>query len=188
MGRKLTFTYHLSLITYHRRRGCCMKRLILSICGIALTLSVASGARAQRNTAPGDQEQTMLRDVESEKAAKHELEVARHYFKNKKAYYAAFKRCEELAAGYPEFYKIDEVLYIAGMSSLYLSERKGKQQPPASTPEKREEFSPENMRETARDYLTRLVNEHPKSDFVKEAQEALARLGEAKPKAEAKQQ
>ena len=39
-----------------------------------------------------------MRDVESEKAAKHELEVARHYFKNKKAYYAAFKRCEELGS------------------------------------------------------------------------------------------
>src|SRR3712207_8089147 len=51
-----------------------------------------------------------VRDVESEAAAKHELEVARHYFKNKKAYYAAFKRSEELAAGYPEFYKLDEVL------------------------------------------------------------------------------
>jgi outer membrane protein assembly factor BamD (BamD/ComL family) len=165
-----------------------MKRFILTACGVALTLSLASGARAQGNAAPGEQDPSMMRDVESEKAAKHELEVARHYFKNKKAYYAAFKRCEELAAGYPEFYKIDEVLYIAGMSSLYLSEGKGKQKPPASTPEKREEFSPENMRETARDYLTRLVNDHPKSDFRKEAQEALARLGEAKPKAEEKQQ
>ena len=33
------------------------------------------------------------------------------------------------------------------------------------------------MRETARDYLTRLVNDYPKSDFLKEALEALARLG-----------
>jgi len=73
------------------------------------------------------------------------------------------------------------------MSSLYLSEGKGKQKPPTSTPEKKEEFSPENMRETARDYLTRLVNDHPKSDFRKEAEEALARLGGAAPK-EAKPQ
>ena len=80
------------------------------------------------------------------------------------------------------------MLYIAGMSSLYLSEGKGKQRPPASTPEKKEEFSPENMRATARDYLTRLVDGHPKSNFRKEAQEALARLGEEKPKAEPQQQ
>ena len=165
-----------------------MKRFILTACGIALALGLATGARAQTGTAPAGPDASALRDVESEKAAKHELEVARHYFKNKKAYYAAFKRCEELAAGYPEFYKIDEVLYIAGMSSLYLSEGKGKQKPPASTQEKREEFSPENMRATARDYLSRLVSEHPKSDFSKEAQEALARLSGEKPKAEEKQQ
>ena len=165
-----------------------MRRFTLTICGIALTLGLASGARAQTGTVAAGPDPSAVRDVESEKAAKHELEVARHYFKNKKAYYAAFKRCEELAAGYPEFYKIDEVLYIAGMSSLYLSEGKGKQKPPASTPEKKDEFSPENMRETARDYLTRLVSDHPKSNFRKDAQEALSRLGEAKSKAEAPQQ
>ena len=161
-----------------------MKKFILTICGIALSLGLAAGARAQTGTVAAGPDPSAVRDVESEKAAKHELEVARHYFKNKKAYYAAFKRCEELAAGYPEFYRIDEVLYIAGMSSLYLSEGKGKQKPPDSTPEKKEEFSPGNMRATARDYLTRLVNDHPKSDFLKDAKEALARLGEAQPKEE----
>lgn len=165
-----------------------MRRFTLTICGIALTLGLMAEARAQTGTVSAGPEPSAIRDLESEKAAKHELEVARHYFKNKKAYYAAFKRCEELAAGYPEFYKIDEVLYIAGMSSLYLSEGKGKQKPPASTPEQKDEFSPENMRVTARDYLTRLVDGHPGSDFRKEAQEALARLGEAKPKAGAPQQ
>jgi outer membrane protein assembly factor BamD (BamD/ComL family) len=165
-----------------------MRRLTLTICGVALALGFMVEARAQSGTVATGPDSSIARDVESEKAAKHELEVARHYFKNKKAYYAAFKRCEELAAGYPEFYKIDEVLYIAGMSSLYLAEGKGKQKPPADTPEKREEFSPENLREQARDYLTRLVNDHPKSDFLKEAQEALVRLGGEKPKAEAKQQ
>ncbi|HEX8147232.1 MAG TPA: outer membrane protein assembly factor BamD [Pyrinomonadaceae bacterium] len=165
-----------------------MKKLIITVCGVALTLGLtAPGARAQSGTVIAGPDPSAARDIESEKAAKHELEVARHYFKNKKAYYAAFKRCEELAAGYPEFYKIDEVLYIAGMSSLYLSEGKGKQKPPASTPEKKEEFSPENMRETARDYLTRLVNDHPQSNFLDEAQEALARLGESKPKQEPQQ-
>jgi outer membrane protein assembly factor BamD (BamD/ComL family) len=158
------------------------------MCSIALTLGFMGEARAQSGTVATGPDPSIARDVESEKAAKHELEVARHYFKNKKAYYAAFKRCEELAAGYPEFYKIDEVLYIAGMSSFYLAEGRGKQKPPTSTPEKKEEFSPENLREQARDYLTRLVNDYPKSDFRKEAQEVLTRLGEAKPKAETPQQ
>ena len=166
-----------------------MTGFILTVGGVALALGLTAGAaRAQSGSVAVGPDAAVMRDVESEKAAKHELEVARHYFKNKKAYYAAFKRCEELAAGYPEFYKIDEVLYIAGMSSLYLSEGKGKQKPPASTPEKKEEFSPENMRVTARDYLTRLVNDHPASDFRKEAQDALSRLGDAKPKAETPQQ
>jgi outer membrane protein assembly factor BamD (BamD/ComL family) len=162
-----------------------MKRFILAVCGVVLACgALASGVSAQSGTVAAGPDPSAVRDVESEKAAKHELEVARHYFKNKKAYYAAFKRCEELAVGYPEFYKIDEVLYIAGMSSFYLSEGKGKQKPPASTPEKKEEFSPENMRVQARDYLSRLVNEHPKSDFRKDAQEALARLGGETPKEE----
>ena len=166
-----------------------MKRAIVALGGAALVVVLGAGAaRAQSGTVAAGPDPSTMRDVESEAAAKHELEVARHYFKNKKAYYAAFKRCEELAAGYPEFYKLDEVLYIAGMSSLYLAEGKGKQKPPASTAEKREEFSPENMRESAREYLTRLVNDYPKSDFRKEAQEALARLGGEKPKADVKQQ
>lgn len=166
-----------------------MKKFTLTMCGVALTFGLmASGARAQTGTVATGPDPSMTRDVETEKAAKHELEVARHYFKNKKAYYAAFKRCEELAAGYPEFYRIDEVLYIAGMSSLYLSEGKGKQKPPTATAEQKEVFSPESMRATARDYLTQLVNDHPQSDFRKEAQEALARLGGAEPKAVKPQQ
>lgn len=159
-----------------------MKRLILTVCGAALATALGAGAaRAQSGAVAAGPDPSTMRDIESERMAKHELEVARHYFKNKKAYYAAFKRCEELAAGYPEFARIDEVLYIAGMSSLYLSEGKGKQRPPKATPEQAAEFSHENLRATARDYLSRVVNDFPKSGFRKEAQEALARLGESKP-------
>jgi outer membrane protein assembly factor BamD (BamD/ComL family) len=151
---------------------------------VALAVLVgAADGRAQSGTVAAGPDPSAVRDVETEQAAKHELEVARHYFKNKKAYYAAFKRCEELAAGYPEFYKLDEVLYMAGMSSLYLSEGKGKQKPPTSTPEKALEFSPETLRANARDYLSRLVSDFPKSDFRKDAEAALARLGDAKPEA-----
>ena len=165
-----------------------MKRFMLTACGVALAFTFgAAGARAQTGTVAAGPDPSTMKDIESEKSAKHELEVARHYFKNKKAYFAAFKRSEELAAGYPEFQRIDEVLYIAGMSSLYLAEGKGKQRPPAATPEKGDEFSPQNLRETAREYLTRLVNEFPRSNFRKDAQEALGRLGEAPPKAEKKQ-
>lgn len=161
-----------------------MKRFILMAGGVALAVLVgAADGRAQSGTVAAGPDPSAVRDVESEKSARHELEVARHYFKNKKAYYAAFKRCEELAAGYPEFYKLDEVLYMAGMSSLYLSEGKGKQKLPASAPDKTQEFSQETLRANARDYLTRLVNDFPASGYRKDAQDALARLGEAKPAA-----
>ena len=190
LTRRLNLLDYYSLFTVYDlpERGVEMKRLILAACGLAAALSFGSTeARAQRGNVAAGPDPSTVRDVDDLKNARHELEVARHYFKNKKAYYAAFKRCEELAAGYPEFYKIDEVLYIAGMSSLYLSEGKGKQRPPASTPEQKEEFSPGNMRETARDYLNRLVNDYPTSDFRKEAEEALAGLGGARPKEEKQQ-
>ena len=165
-----------------------MRRFILTACGVALAVSFgAQAAPAQTGTVAAGPDPSIIRDEESDKSAKHELEVARHYFKNKKAYYASFKRCEELAAGYPEFFKIDEVLYIAGMSSLYLSEGKGKQKAPATTPDKSIDLTPEFFRETAREYLTRLVNDFPKSGFRDEAQEALARLGGAKPEPAGKQ-
>ncbi|HEY0170214.1 MAG TPA: outer membrane protein assembly factor BamD [Pyrinomonadaceae bacterium] len=166
-----------------------MKRFMLTACGVSLAVMLgAEAARAQTGTVAAGPDPSTVTDVESDKSAKHELEVARHYFKNKKAYYAAFKRCEELAAGYPEFHKIDEVLYIAGMSSLYLSEGKGKQKAPATTPDKSENLTPENLRVTAREYLTRLVNDFPKSSFRDDAQKALARMGEAKPEAAGRQQ
>ncbi|HJQ32629.1 MAG TPA: outer membrane protein assembly factor BamD [Pyrinomonadaceae bacterium] len=165
-----------------------MKRFALTLCGVALALGLgAQAARAQSGNVAAGPDPSTVKDVETEAAAKHELEVARHYFKNKKAYYAAFKRCEELAAGYPEFAKLDEVLYIAGMSSLYLSEGKGKQKAPAASPDKSETYTPETFRANARDYLSRLVNDFPKSDFRKDAQEALARLGGEKPKEEKQQ-
>ena len=93
-----------------------------------------------------------------EKDSLHNLTVARHYFKLKKAYVAAIKRCEEIDAGNPTFAKMDEVLYIAGMSSLRLAESKGKQK---STK------TPDELRLDARVYLSRLVAGYPNSSFIK---------------------
>src|SRR5256885_6274155 len=68
-----------------------------------------------------------IRDPELEKDSLHNLEVARHYFKLRKAYVAAIKRCEEVIAGNPNFAKMDEILFIAGESSLRLADGKGRQ-------------------------------------------------------------
>src|SRR2546421_8887638 len=155
-----------------------MKKSLLTVCGLALAVSLAaSAARAQSGTVAAGP--AVARDADAEKSAKHELEVARHYFHNKKAYLASYKRADELIAGYPEFSKLDEVLYIAGMSSFYLSQGKGKQTLPKSESGKQTEYTPEDMRENAREYLSRLVNDYPKSSFRKEAEEALGQLGGA---------
>src|SRR5688500_20366435 len=68
-----------------------------------------------------------LRDPDLERDSHHNLEVAKNYFKLKKAYVASLKRCEEIIAGNPNFSKIEEVLLMAGQSSLWLSQNKGKQ-------------------------------------------------------------
>jgi len=155
-----------------------MKKSLLAVCGVALAVSFAAGgARAQSGTVAGGP--AAARDADAEKSAKHELEVARHYFHNKKAYLASYKRADELIAGYPEFSKLDEVLYIAGMSGFYLSQGKGKQALPKAEPGKHPEYTPEDLRDSAREYLSRLVNDYPKSNYRKEAEEALSQLGGA---------
>ena len=157
-----------------------MKRFFLACCGLMLLAFGAAGARAQGGAATKGPDPTVVADAELEKEALHDLEVAKHYFKMKKAYVAAYKRTNELIAGYPKFSRLDEVLYIAGMSGLYLSEGKGKQAPPKKTPEEAQEFSPEVLRGEARTYLTRVVEEFPESKFRKQAEEALRTLGVAK--------
>ncbi|HKR00994.1 MAG TPA: hypothetical protein VJT09_09990, partial [Pyrinomonadaceae bacterium] len=101
-----------------------MKRLalLISMCAVVLVCG-AEGARAQASRGP---DSSTLRDSDLEKDSLHNLEVARQYFKLKKAYVASLKRVEEIIAGNPNFARIDETLYIAGMSNLYLSQNRGK--------------------------------------------------------------
>jgi hypothetical protein len=160
-----------------------MKRLILAACGLAAVASLGCGeAMAQRGNVAAGPDPSTVREVEDLRAAKHELEVARHYFKNKKAYLAAYKRADELIAGYPEFPQIDEALYIAGMSSFYLSEGKGKQALPKAGEDS--DLTPDRLREAARMYLERIVSDFPKSDFRKQADDALSQLGPPRPQPE----
>ncbi len=147
--------------------------LIVVLCGMALICAGAE-ARAQGGASRGP-DPTTVRDADMEKDSLHNLEVARQYFKLKKAYFASLKRVEEILAGNPNFAKVDEALYIAGMSSLYLSKNQGKQKV-ESIPEKRR-LTPEKYREEARLYLSQVVNDHPDSPFNQQAQDALRDLG-----------
>lgn len=145
------------------------KFCLLVICSLALFVT-APLARAQGNAKQGPD---VVRDPDLEKDSLHNLEVARHYFKLRKAYIAALQRCEEIIAGNPVFSKIDEVLLIAGESSLRLAENRGKQASKVTS---------DKLREDARDYLSQLVNGYPDSAFRKQADEDLKGLGGPKPK------
>jgi outer membrane protein assembly factor BamD (BamD/ComL family) len=110
--------------------------------------------------------------------ASHNLDVAWQYFKRKKAYKAVLMRTDETIAAHPLFSKIDEVLYLAGMSSYYLSIGKGKQQINLDVlpEEDRDRYTPEQLRRDAAAYLTQLVDEHPESKYKDEAEETLKML------------
>jgi hypothetical protein len=147
------------------------------MCGLALLCGLSGSAVAQRGTVAKGPDPAAVTNAEEEKSSLHNLEVARHYFKQKKAYYASYKRADEMIAGHPEFSRLDEALYIAAMSGLYLAEGKGKQRLPQLSAAEAAEFAPEALRQTARAYLTRLVRDYPNSKFRKDAGEALATLG-----------
>jgi outer membrane protein assembly factor BamD (BamD/ComL family) len=162
-----------------------MKRFFLTSAVLVIALLVFVPTFYAQGAAKTGPDASTLRDPELEKDSLHNLEVARHYFKLKKAYVAAIKRCEEIDAGNPNFAKMDEVLYIAGESSLRLAQTGGKQITKKVLPddmlatEKQEmKFkTPEELRADARMYLSRLVDGYPNSAFRKQAQADLQSLG-----------
>ena len=159
-----------------------MKAGFLWIFVVLVALFVAAPATRAQGVRSGPDPST-LRDPDLERDSLHNLEVARNYFKLKKAYVASLKRCEEIIAGNPNFARIEEVLLMAGQSSLWLADKKGKQSPDLyvtfDAGEKRT-LTSEQFREMGRDYLNKLIKDHPDSPFAKEAREELSAL-EAKP-------
>lgn len=162
-----------------------MKRLFLTLTFLVLALVISVPASYAQGAAKTGPDPSTIRDADLEKDSLHNLEVARHYFKLKKAYVAAIKRCEEIDAGNPNFAKMDEVLFIAGKSSLRLAESGGKQKTknvmPDSLQAKEQQETkyktPEELREDARMYLSRLIADYPNSPFRKQAEADLQTLG-----------
>lgn len=152
-----------------RHRNCkIMKRFIIA----TLLFVVAAGsAFAQRSPAPA-----IDRDPILEADAKHNLDVAWQAFRLKKAYKAVLMRFEETFAAYPQFSKIDEFLYLAGASSFYLSEGRGKQKVNPKNPKEKDKFAPEKLRTDAAVYLGILVEKHPYSKYADEAKKILEEL------------
>ena len=144
----------------------------LSAFAALVLVLLAAGSHAQRNVTPA-----VDRDPLLEADAKHNLEVAKQYFSPlKKAYKSVLSRFEETYAAYPEFSKMDEFLYLAGMSSYYLAENKGKQKIDLKTERDKEKFAPERLRKDAVTYLTMIVEKYPQSQYVDEAKKALSSL------------
>ena len=151
--------------------------VLLFVLFVAAPSSQAQGVRSGPDP-------STLRDPDLERDSHHNLEVAKNYFKLKKAYVAALKRCEEIIAGNPNFAKIEEVLLMAGQSSLWLAEGKGKQSRDLYVTfdgGQKRTLTPEQFREMGRDYLNKLINDYPNSQYAKQAQEEL-RLLDAGPK------
>ena len=132
---------------------------------------MGTSALAQKNIDPA-----IDRDPILEQDAKHNLDVAWHYYQLKKGYKAVILRFEETFAAYPEFSKIDEFLYLAGMSSYYLSENKGKQKVNLKADKEKDKYAPAKLREDAAAYLTALVEKHPQSKYRGDAEKTLALL------------
>jgi outer membrane protein assembly factor BamD (BamD/ComL family) len=146
-------------------------KIWLSALLTVLTVFTFNGL-AQRNVTPA-----IDRDPVLEKDAKHNLDVAWQAFTPlKRAYKQVLSRFEETYAAYPDFSKMDEFLYLAGMSSYYLSKNEGKQKVNLDLPKEKEKFAPEKLREDAEAYLAKMLELNPQSKYKDEAEKTIAEL------------
>jgi len=146
-------------------------RSIFSAALLLLLLFTVS-ASAQRNI-----DRAIDRDPILEADAKHNLDVAWQAFKPlKKAYKQVIMRFEETFAAYPQFSKMDEFLYLAGMSSVYLSKNEGKQKVNLKNEREKEKYSPEKLKEDAVVYFSTLIEKYPESKYREEAEKTLKEI------------
>lgn len=90
------------------------------------------------------------RDSTMEVSARHNLDVARWYLVKRKAYEGARDRLQEIIDTYPEFSRIDEVIFLMGEAHLKLKKN-----------------------DKAVEYYNKLVKEYAESEFAKKARERL---------------
>jgi len=147
-------------------------KVLFSFVFLLLSFGIlGSTASAQRNI-----DQAIDRDPILEQDAKHNLDVAWQAYRLKKAYKGVLMRFEETFAAYPEFSKMDEFLYIAGMSSYYLSENKGKQSVNLKSEKEKDKYAPAKLREDAVAYFALLIEKHPQSQYRDDAEKTMTLL------------
>lgn len=118
-----------------------------------LALTVLFGGSTSLAQGPGKPIEAP-RDAAMEIAAKHNLEVARWNVTKRKAYEGARDRLQEIIDTYPEFSRMDEVVFLMG--EVYLKLGKS---------------------EKAVDYYNKLLRDYSASEFAKKTR---ARLDELK--------
>lgn len=121
--------------------------VLLATVLLGTTFALAQGPTRGRIEPP--------RDEAREIAAKHNLEVARYYLTKRKAYEGARDRLQEIIETYPDFSRIDEVIYL--MAEAHLKLRKT---------------------DVASDYYNKLLKDHPTSELAKKARAQLEKLKE----------
>ena len=93
------------------------------------------------------------RDAALEIAAKHNLEVARWNVTKRKAYEGARDRLQEIIDTYPDFSRMDEVVFLMGEVYLKLGKN-----------------------EKAADFYNKLLKAYPDSEFAKKTRARLDEL------------
>src|SRR3982750_59821 len=139
-----------------------MKRAIISsLFALLAIVALNSLATAQRNVTPA-----IDRDPLLEQDAKHNLDVARQAFTPlKRAYKQVLLRFDETYVAYPAFSQMDEFLYLAGMSSYYLAENKGKQKVDVKSEKEMKRFDADRLKADALKFLSMVVDKYPQSKF-----------------------
>jgi outer membrane protein assembly factor BamD (BamD/ComL family) len=148
-----------------------MRKSSSILLGFVFVLCIATiSAIAQRNVTPAV-------DPILETDAKHNLEVARQAFSPlKKAYKQVLMRFDETFAAYPDFSAMDEFLYMAGVSSYWLAEGKGKQKVNAKSEKEMKRFAPDRLKTDAAAFLSMLIDKYPQSKFKPDAEKTLAEI------------
>jgi outer membrane protein assembly factor BamD (BamD/ComL family) len=156
-----------------------MKKALLTLSFFIFTFAFSTAIKAQ-DSSDSKTNAEIIQDKIFEEDAQHNLDVAKQYFKLKKAYKGVIMRFEETFAAYPQFSKMDEFLYIAAMSSYYLSDNKGKQKIDFKDDEEKEKFAPEKLKENAVAYFGILKDQYPNSEYKDDAEKMLKKLKDGK--------
>jgi outer membrane protein assembly factor BamD (BamD/ComL family) len=152
-----------------------MNRKLFAIMFAFAAISIFVGSvQAQKNV-------KQAFDPLMEEDAKHNMDVAwQAYGPARKAYKQVIMRFEETFAAYPDFSGMGTFLYLAGMSSYYLSENMGKQKIDLKSEKDRKKYDPVKLKADAKMYLSMVVQKYPDSQYKNEAEKTLKLLNGGK--------